>query len=59
MKNKGIHEKAAIDFNEKKRMKKLAGIHEGKKPLSPEFKEKIDQLAINSRRFLDEFGRRK
>jgi hypothetical protein len=55
----GPYERAAKDLYEKKRMKKLAGIHEGKKPLSPEFKEKIDQLAINSRRFLDEFERRK
>jgi hypothetical protein len=55
----GPYERAAKDLYKKKRMKKLAGIHEGKKPLSPEFKEKIDQLAINSRRFLDEFERRK
>lgn len=54
MENKGIYEKAAINFNEKKRMKKLAGIQENKKTLSPEFKEKIDQLAINSRKDLDE-----
>jgi hypothetical protein len=53
MNNKGIYEKAAIGFNEKKRMKKLAGIQENKKTLSPEFKEKIDQLAINSRKDLD------
>ena len=51
----GLYEKAAIDLYEKKRMKKLAGIQENKKPLSSEFKEKIDQLAIDSRKFLDEF----
>jgi hypothetical protein len=54
MKNKGIYEKAAINFNEKKRMKKLAGIQENKKTLSSEFKEKIDQLYVNSRKDLDE-----
>jgi hypothetical protein len=51
----GNHEKAAIDFYEKKRMKKLAGIQENKKPLSSEFKEKIDKLAIDSRKFLNGF----
>jgi hypothetical protein len=55
----GYYENVAKDLYEKKRMKKLAGIKEGKKPLSPEFKEKIDQLAINSRKFLDEFEGRK
>jgi hypothetical protein len=54
MKNKETYEKAAISFYEKKRMKKLAGIQENKKSLSSEFKEKIDQLTINSRRDLDE-----
>lgn len=54
MNNKGTYEKAAIDFYEKKRMKKLAGIQENKKILSPEFKNKIDQLSINSRKDLDE-----
>jgi hypothetical protein len=51
----GYYENAAMDFYEKKRIKKLAGIQEGKKPLSPEFKEKIDQLAIDSRKFLNDF----
>jgi hypothetical protein len=50
----GPYEKAAIDLYEKKRMKKLAGLQENKKPLSSEFKEKIDQLSTDSRKFLDE-----
>jgi hypothetical protein len=58
MNSKGTYEKAAIDFYEKKRMKKLAGIKENKKPLSSDFKNRIDQLAINSRKDLNEIKRR-
>jgi hypothetical protein len=50
----GYYEDTAKEFSEKRRLKKLAGIQENKKTLSPEFKEKIDQLAINSRKDLDE-----
>jgi hypothetical protein len=51
----GYYEDTAKEFSGKRRLKKLAGIQEGKKPLSPEFKEKIDQLAIDSRKLLNGF----
>jgi hypothetical protein len=55
----GYYEDTAKEFSEKRRLKKLAGIQEVKKPLSSEFKEKIDQLAIDSRKLLDEIEGRK
>ena len=47
-------EKAAIGYEERKRMKKLAGIQEEKKDIDPEFKEKVDQLAKNIKFIADE-----
>jgi hypothetical protein len=43
----GPYEKAARDYEERKRMRKLAGIQEEKKGIDPEFKAKVDQLANN------------
>ena len=47
-------EKAVIGYEERKRMKKLAGIQEEKKGIDPEFKEKVDQLAKNIKFIADE-----
>jgi hypothetical protein len=43
----GPCEKAGRDYEERKRMRKLAGIQEEKKGIDSEFKVKVDQLANN------------
>lgn len=55
----GPCEKAGRDYEERKRMKKLAGIQEEKKGVDPEFKEKVDKLANNIIELTDEIKRRK
>jgi hypothetical protein len=55
----GPHEKAARDYEERKRMKKLAGIQEEKKGIDPEFKEKVDKLANGIIELANELKRRK
>jgi hypothetical protein len=54
----GPCEKAGKDYEERKRMKKLAGIQEEKKGIDPEFKEKVDQLAKNIKFIADEIRKR-
>ena len=54
----GPCEKAGRDYEERKRMKKLAGIQEEKKGIDPEFKEKVDQLAKNIKFIADEIRKR-
>ena len=54
----GPCEKAGRDYEERKRMKKLAGIQEEKKGIDPEFKEKVDQLAKNIKYIADEFRKK-
>lgn len=55
----GPCEKAGRDYEERKRMKKLAGIQEEKKGIDPEFKEKVDKLADGIKKITDELKRRK
>ena len=54
MKEENRCETAARSYEERKRMKKLAGIQEEKKDIDPEFKEKVDQLAKNIKFIADE-----
>jgi DNA-binding ferritin-like protein len=54
----GPCEKATSDYEERKRMRKLAGIQEEKKEIDPEFKEKVDQLAKNIKYIADEIRKR-
>lgn len=54
----GPCEKAVRDYEERKRMKQLAGIQEEKKGIDPEFKEKVDKLANNIIELTDEVKRR-
>ena len=55
----GPCEKAGRDYEEKKRMRKLAGIQEEKKGIDPEFKAKVDKLADGIIKLTDELKRRK
>lgn len=55
----GLCEKAGRDYEEKKRMKKLAGIKEEKTGINPEFKAKVDKLADGIIKLTDELKRRK
>jgi hypothetical protein len=55
----GPYEKAARDYEERKRMKKLAGIQEEKEGVDPEFKEKVDKLANGIIELTNELKRRK
>jgi hypothetical protein len=55
----GPCEKAGRDYEERKRMRKLAGIQEEKKGIDPEFKAKVDKLANNIIELTDEIKRRK
>jgi len=54
----GPCEKAGRDYEERKRMRKLAGIQEEKKGIDHEFKEKVDQLAKNIKFIADEIRKR-
>jgi hypothetical protein len=54
----GPCEKAGRDYEERKRMRKLAGIQEEKKGIDPEFKAKVDQLANNIKFIADEIRKR-
>jgi len=45
---------AAIEYETKKRMKKLAGIKEEKTGIRPEIKNQIDQLVNNIKTIADE-----
>jgi hypothetical protein len=56
--NMGPYEKAARDYEERKRMRKLAGIQEEKEGVDPEFKEKVDKLAKNIKFIADEIRKR-
>jgi hypothetical protein len=58
MKEENRCETAARLYEERKRMKKLAGIQEEKKGIDPEFKEKVDQLAKNIKFIADEIRKR-
>jgi hypothetical protein len=58
MKEENRCETAARSYEERKRMKKLAGIQEEKKGIDPEFKEKVDQLAKNIKFIADEIRKR-
>jgi hypothetical protein len=53
------YEKSGRDYEERKRMRRLAGIQEEKKGVDPEFKEKVDKLANNIIKLTDEIKRRK
>ena len=55
----GPCEKAGRDYEERKRMKKLAGIQEEKKGIDPEFKAKVDKLADGIIKLTDELKRRR
>jgi hypothetical protein len=55
----GPCEKAGRDYEERKRMRKLAGIQEEKKGIDPEFKAKVDKLADGIIKLTDELKRRK
>lgn len=55
----GPYEKAGRDYEERKRMRKLAGIQEEKKGIDPEFKAKVDKLADGIIKLTDELKRRK
>ena len=55
----GPYEKAARDYEERKRMKKLAGIQEEKKSIDLEFKEKVDKLTNGIIELANEIKRRK
>jgi hypothetical protein len=47
-------EQAALEYENKKRIKKLAGIKDEKKGIRPEIKNQIDQLATNIKNIADE-----
>jgi hypothetical protein len=55
----GPCEKAGKDYEERKRMRKLAGIQEEKKGIDPEFKAKVDKLADGIIKLTDELKRRR
>ena len=55
----GPCEKAGRDYEERKRMRKLAGIQEEKEGVDPEFKEKVDKLANGIIELTNELKRRK
>ena len=59
MKKENRCETAARAYEERKRMKKLAGINENSNNIRPEIKDQIDQLVNNINTLADEFKRRK
>jgi len=54
MKQDNMCETAAKVYEERKRMKKLAGISESRDGIRPEIKAQIDQLANNIKQIADE-----
>jgi uncharacterized protein YdhG (YjbR/CyaY superfamily) len=53
-----LSEKAARDYEERKRMRKLAGLKENTESIRPEIKDQIDQLADNIKYIADEIRKR-
>lgn len=59
MKKENRCETAARAYEERKRMKKLAGINEQSMGVDPEFKEKVRKLGDGIKNLTDEVRRRK
>ena len=53
-----LSEKAARDYEERKRIRKLAGLKENTENIRPEIKDQIDQLADNIKYIADEIRKR-
>jgi DNA-binding ferritin-like protein len=51
-------EQAALEYENRKRMQKLAGIKEEKGGIRPEIKNQIDQLVTNIKNIADEIRKR-